>query len=152
MRNSLAEKYYKPEQGYDLRFFVNALAYMNKDSNAFYYRQKKPKAPWEFWKPDEYENVSLSGFTDEQWKNIDYNNIGVRADQEIWIPSQTFLNQLKGKVSSGSITGGLWAQAVDAANKIWFFLTYYAKSIAKVVKSIEQICQNVNQVLVRLDI
>ena len=33
-----------------------------------------------------------------------------------------------------------------------FFLTYYAKSIAKVVKSIEQICQNVNQVLVRLDI
>jgi len=37
-------------------------------------------------------------------------------------------------------------------NDIWFFLTYYAKSIAKVVKSIEQICQNVNQVLVRLDI
>jgi hypothetical protein len=33
-----------------------------------------------------------------------------------------------------------------------FFLTYYAKSIAKVVKSIKQICQNVNQVLVRLDI
>ncbi|MBD1895741.1 SBBP repeat-containing protein [Coleofasciculus sp. FACHB-129] len=115
---AVAEKHYKPEQGYDLRFFVNALAYMNKDSNAFYYRQKKPKAPWEFWKPDEYENVSLSGFTDEQWKNIDYNNIGVRANREIWIPSQTFLNQLKGKVSSGSITGGLWAQAVDAANKI----------------------------------
>ena len=37
-------------------------------------------------------------------------------------------------------------------NIFGFFLTYYAKSIAKVVKSIEQICQNVNQVLVRLDI
>src|SRR4028119_1774443 len=31
-----------------------------------------------------------------------------------------------------------------------FFVTYYAKSIAKSVKSIEQICQNANQVLVRL--
>ena len=33
-----------------------------------------------------------------------------------------------------------------------FFVTYYAKSIVKSVKSIEQICQNANQVLVRLDI
>ena len=35
---------------------------------------------------------------------------------------------------------------------IWFFLTYYAKSIAKAVKLIEQICQNVNGVFVMLDI
>jgi hypothetical protein len=34
----------------------------------------------------------------------------------------------------------------------WFFLTWYAKSIAKSVKEIEKICQNINQVLVRLDI
>ncbi|MEJ6485427.1 hypothetical protein N0Y54_29665, partial [Nostoc punctiforme UO1] len=34
----------------------------------------------------------------------------------------------------------------------WFFLTYYAKSIAKSVKISEQIYRKVNQVLVRLDI
>ena len=35
--------------------------------------------------------------------------------------------------------------------KFGFFLTWYAKSIAKSVKEIEKICQNINQVLVRLD-
>ena len=35
--------------------------------------------------------------------------------------------------------------------ELGFFLTWYAKSIAKSVKEIEKICQNINQVLVRLD-
>jgi len=36
--------------------------------------------------------------------------------------------------------------------KLWFFLTYYAKSIAKLVKISEQIYRKVNKVLVQLDI
>jgi putative transposase len=36
--------------------------------------------------------------------------------------------------------------------EIKFFLTWYSKSIAKSVKEIEKICQNINQVLVRLDL
>jgi len=43
-------------------------------------------------------------------------------------------------------------QVTIANNQYRFFLTWYAKSIAKSVKLIEQICQNINQALVRLDI
>jgi len=43
-------------------------------------------------------------------------------------------------------------QVTIANNQYRFFLTWYAKSIAKSVKLIEQICQNVNQALVRLDL
>ncbi len=43
-------------------------------------------------------------------------------------------------------------QVTIANNQYRFFLTWYAKSIAKSVKEIEKICQNINQVLVRLDI
>jgi hypothetical protein len=40
----------------------------------------------------------------------------------------------------------------DKSDALRFFLTWDAKSIAKSVKKIEKICQNINQVLVRLDL
>jgi len=83
----IAERFYKSavKPGEDLRFFVNVLSYVNPTAIA------KP-APDDSWK----KANALQNFA-------------------IWVPSAAFALSLRGKVGSGSITGGLWAQVRDAS-------------------------------------
>jgi len=83
----IAERFYKNavKPGEDLRFFVNVLSYVNPEAIA------KP-------------------VQDDSWKKAK-----ALKDYAIWVPSATFALSLRGKVGSGSITGGAWAQVRDAS-------------------------------------
>jgi hypothetical protein len=48
----------------------------------------------------------------DSWKDVHFD-----AGRSIWIPSVQFAKSLKGRVKSGSITGGLWAKTKRAVNK-----------------------------------
>jgi len=91
----IAEKYYKKyatEWGQDLRFYVNALVYVNKgegDPSKGIYKASK----------------------EDGWKNTK-----VRSNYYIWIPSVGFAKSLKGVVESGSITYGIKEGIENAIN------------------------------------
>jgi peptidoglycan hydrolase-like protein with peptidoglycan-binding domain len=98
---SLANRFYghlvKP--GQDLRFYVNVLEYVNRGPG--------PRGVYQP-NPDDHSRGA--------WKNV-----RTRANYMIWVPSDEFAQKLKGIVSSGSLTGGLWARARRAIHAIESF-------------------------------
>ena len=97
---NLVAQWYKPQGGFsrawnpfaddpgDARFYVAALAFANKGRAGVK-------------SPDDLSATSA-------WKEVE-----VIAPNTIWKPSRKFLNDLKGKVSSGSITKSAWDTAVS---------------------------------------
>lgn len=106
----IAEKNYKQyvKWGSDLRFYVNALVYAN-DGEGSTKKGIKQKAG-------------------RSWEDTE-----VVADSYIWIPSIQFVEQLKGKVKSGSITYELWQSVKKAAEVVWDFVKFGAGFIAGLV-------------------
>jgi hypothetical protein len=100
----IAAEHYKPSGGFewgdDARFYVAALAFVNKDYGGLIF----PK-----------------GWTDANFKERDgWEDIGIKAHHAIWIPTREFLEPLKGPfVSSGSISYELWSKIRDFAVKVW---------------------------------
>lgn len=98
---NIAGDNYKPfTWGDDARFYVDALAFVNKNYGGLTF----PK-----------------GWTDADFKERDgWEDIGIKAHHAIWIPKREFLQPLKGPfVSSGSISYELWTKVRDLAVKIW---------------------------------
>ena len=91
--------------GSDLRFVVNALAFANDRSD--------------------HNGVGSPGISkknnDQSWAKTKVNK-----DVYIWLPSVAFLNTLKGKVSSGSITYEIWEGIKAAARAIAFGASFVA--------------------------
>lgn len=81
------------EWGQDARFYVGALAYANKG------RAGMPS-------PDDLDSLSA-------WKDVE-----LIAGNHIWQPSKDFLNSLKGKVSSGSISNEIWETAKSVVSTV----------------------------------
>src|SRR5262245_7813561 len=92
---------YKPfTWGDDARFYVAALAYVNKNYKGLIF----PK-----------------GWTDADFKERDgWEDTGIKAHHAIWIPKKESLLPLKGTfVSSGSISYELYLKLRHVATKIW---------------------------------
>lgn len=117
---NLVARWYKPASGFDhwwepgskgegdARFYVSALAFANKG------RAGMP-SPGDLTKRDAWKNVKLvEGMT-------------------IWKPSVQFLNALKGKVSSGSITREIWENVKAVAKIIFDWIVYAASFIGGVL-------------------
>jgi hypothetical protein len=100
---NIAAEHYKPSGGFewgdDARFYVAALAFVNKD----------------------YGALIPQGLTDADFKERGvWKDIGIKAHHAIWIPKREFLEPLKGSfVSSGSISYELWTKVRDLAAKVW---------------------------------
>jgi hypothetical protein len=99
----LAQKFYGGESipGRDARFYVNVLEYVNRGPGRRGIYQPNP-----------------GDRSTGAWKNV-----RTRENYMIWVPSYAFAQTLKGKVSSGSLTGGAWARARNAINAIETFAT-----------------------------
>lgn len=99
----VAARHYKSggfSWGDDARFYVAALAYVNR----------------------QYSGLTFPpGWTDAEFKSRGrWADIGIKADHAIWIPSKTTLQPLKGQfVSSGSITYELWQTISRTAAAVW---------------------------------
>ncbi len=89
----------------DARFYVSALAYANKGRAGMS-------------SPNDLTERSA-------WKQV-----RVIKGLTIWRPSKAFLQALKGKVSSGSITKELWEDVKKVAKAIWEFVVFAAAFIA----------------------
>ena len=94
----LAQRLYghRVKPGLDLRFFVNVLEYVNRGSGKRGIYQPDP-------------NDKSRG----AWKKI-----RTRANYMIWVPSGDFAESLKGRVSTGSLTGGAWARTREVIEKV----------------------------------
>jgi hypothetical protein len=114
---NLAGRWYGPPGGWkrwwwpgsddagDARFYVGALAFANKG------RAGMP-SPADLTERDAWMQVRvIEGLT-------------------IWKPSKQFLQTLRGKVSSGSITKELWEDVKKVAKAIWEFVVFAAAFIA----------------------
>jgi hypothetical protein len=116
----LAGRWYGPPGGWkrwwwpgsddagDARFYVNALAFANKG------RAGMP-SPADLTERDAWMKVH------------------VIKDLTIWKPSKQFLQSLKGKVSSGSITKEAWEEVKEVAKLVWDFAVYAAAFISGLV-------------------
>jgi hypothetical protein len=95
---NLAARHYKSgafKWGDDARFYVAALAYVNRDYSGLTF----PAG----WKDSDF--LALGRWAD----------IGIKSDHSIWVPDSTYLQPLKGQfVTSGSLTYELW-QTIQAA-------------------------------------
>jgi hypothetical protein len=113
---NIAGRHYRSEfrGGQDARFYVAALAFANRGREGI---------------------IMPPGFTERDWqRRTTWEEIGVRRDHAIWIPDASFLRRLRGKVSSGSITGGLWAGAMAVAEFVWDWTRYGAGVIAGILR------------------
>jgi hypothetical protein len=117
---NLVGQWYKPKGGFsrawnpfaddpgDARFYVAALAFANKGRTGVK-------------SPDDLTETSA-------WEKVE-----VIAPNTIWKPSKTFLDALKGKVSSGSITKAVWDTAVSIAMAVVDFVVGAASFIGGLV-------------------
>jgi hypothetical protein len=116
----LAGRWYGPPGGWkrwwwpgsddagDARFYVGALAFANRG------RAGMP-SPDALTERAAWEKVQvIEGFT-------------------IWKPSKPFLQTLKGRVNSGSITKELWEDVKKVAKKIWEFAVFAAAFISGLI-------------------
>lgn len=106
---TLVAKWYKPKGGFsrawnpfsddpgDARFYVSALAFANKGRAGM-------KSP------------------DDLSERTAFKKVKVIAEKTIWKPSKSFLDKLKSKVSSGSITKAVWDTAVSVAAAVVDFV------------------------------
>jgi hypothetical protein len=101
---NIAASHYKPPDGFkwgdDARFYVAALAYVNKN----------------------YGGLTFpAGWTDADFKERGrWADIGVKADHAIWVPKRENLQALKGHfVSSGSISYELYLKLRHVAAQVW---------------------------------
>ena len=92
----------------DARFYVAALAYANKG------RAGMPS-------PDSLDNMS-------SWKSVT-----LIADHTVWRPGKPFLDTLKGKVSSGSISRTVWEGVKSAAKMVWGWAVYAAAFVSGIL-------------------
>jgi hypothetical protein len=116
---NIAAKYYKGDGfkwGQDARFFVMAIAFANTLA--------KRTAPF----------INLPQ-NDAEWQQRDkWENIGVKEESAIWIPSKEFLQTLASKVSSGSITYELWKRAKKVVKDIVDWVKFAASFIAGLIQ------------------
>ena len=96
---NIAAQHYKDggfSWGNDARFYVAALAYINRDYDGL---------------------IFPAGWTDVDFKAVGrWADIGIKSDHALWIPSKATLQPLKGTfVSSGSITYEMWQMVKQAA-------------------------------------
>ena len=113
---NIAARYYGSQfrRGEDARFYVAALAHANQNR------------PGIMFPP---------GFTETDWEErTTWRDIGVRSNHAIWIPDVSFLRSLRSMVSSGSITGGMWAAAKEAAQWVWDWAKYGAGVVAGILR------------------
>lgn len=100
---NIAAQHYKDggfSWGNDARFYVAALAYINRDYDGL---------------------IFPAGWTDVDFKAVGrWADIGIKSDHALWIPSKATLQPLKGTfVSSGSITYEMWQMVKQAAAAVW---------------------------------
>jgi hypothetical protein len=115
----IAAKYYKPSSGFewgdDARFYVAALAFVNRDRRVIIFPE---------------------GWKQEDWKKTDsWKNIWVNKGHTLWIPKREVLQPLKGQfISSGSITFEMWQAAKLAARVVWEWVQFGAAFVAGLVR------------------
>lgn len=115
---NIAAQHYKPKGGFewgdDARFYVAALAFVNKG----YAGIKFPEG----WKEEDFKRT-------DAWKEIH-----IRAGHAIWIPDKELLQALKGQfVSSGSISYEMWRKLKKLAKKVWGWIVQSAAFIAGLI-------------------
>ncbi len=83
-------------QEHDARLIIQAIAFMNDGRSAIYYKEEEHTLSW-------WERMLLNS-TEEEARSI-YQNIGIRSEMNIMLPSEALILQMKeaGLVSSGSI-------------------------------------------------
>ena len=129
----IAEEHYGEKfksWGSDLRFVVNALAYANNrdDHNGV-------------GKPGIYK----TGGNDQSWAKTKVNK-----DVYIWLPSVEFLNALKGKVSTGSITYEIWDTVKSIAHAIAFGAAFIGGIIHGVVDGVVALIKGIVDLIISL--
>jgi hypothetical protein len=115
---NIAATYYKPKEGFewgdDARFYVAALAFVNKGYAGINFPKR--------WKEDDFKRT-------DAWKEIH-----IRAGHAIWIPDKELLQALKGQfVSSGSISYEMWRKLKKLAKKVWGWIVSSAAFIAGLI-------------------
>ncbi|CAA6829560.1 MAG: Unknown protein, partial [uncultured Aureispira sp.] len=80
----------------DARLIIQAVAFMNDGRAAIYYKEEEHTLSW-------WERLLLNS-TEEEARSI-YQNIGIRSEMNIMLPSEALILQMKeaGLVSSGSV-------------------------------------------------
>lgn len=92
--------------GSDLRFVVNALSYANSQS--------------------EHNGIGKAGIFKTEGNDQSWADTKVTGDVYIWLPSVAFLNSLRSKVSSGSITYEIWEGIKAVAKALAFGAAFIA--------------------------